>query len=402
MLIAKPPSAAPVVYISTYPPRRCGIATYTAHLAAAVSATGTLGPGLVVALEADGHRHAYPQPVIEVLPSHDLPAYLRVADRINRLGAALVSLQHEYGIFGGEAGEYVLSLLRRLHMPVVATLHTVLARPDPPYRRVMEEIAAQAVELVVISRAARDILQQVYGVNPRRITVIPHGAPQPDPQRRRAVRRQLGLQGKIVLCTFGLLSRGKGIEYVLEALPEVVASFPQVVYLVVGQTHPVVRSKEGESYRHELMAMVERLHLEGHVQFVDRYLSESELIDYLLATDIYITPYPGDQQVSSGTLAYAVGMGKVVVSTPYPYARELLGDGTGVLVPYRDSRAIARALGALAASPEVRRELARRAALRGAGMGWHQVGKAYARLFTRVIADAGTSSVAAARPVSPA
>lgn len=394
--------AAPIVYISTYPPRRCGIATYTAHLAAAVSATRMLGPALVVALDEDRHAHTYPPTVVEVVPSRELPAYLRAADRINRLGAALVSLQHEYGIFGGEAGEYVVSLLRRLQVPVVATLHTVLARPDPPYRRVMEQIVASARELVVISQVARDTLQEVYGVSPRRVTVIPHGAPQPDAHRRRAVRRQLGLQGKVVLCTFGLLSRGKGIEYVLEALPQVVTSFPQIVYLVVGQTHPVVRRQEGESYRQELLALVERLGLDGHVRFVDRYVSEGELIDYLLAADIYITPYPGDQQVSSGTLAYALGMGKVVVSTPYPYARELLAGGVGVLVPFRDSRAIARALRALAASPEIRRQLANRAALRGAGMGWPQVGKAYARLFSKVIQDAGTSRAAAARPVSPA
>ena len=275
-----------------------------------------------------------------------------------------------------------------LRAPLVTTLHTVLSRPDARKLRIVRRLAQRSAVLVVMARRAVDLLEEVYGVPRERIVHIPHGAPLPPPTPRGELRRRLGLEGRVVLCTLGLLNPGKGIEYALQALPDVVAACPEVLYLVLGQTHPVVKRYMGEAYRDHLLELVERLGLQGHVRFVDAYLSQQELVEYLVSSDIYVTPYLGREQITSGTLAYALALGKAIVSTPYIYAEEMLGDGTGILVPFRDAAALASSLRQLIASPSLRALLEGRAAARGGDLSWARVAQQYARLFLET-AEAG-------------
>jgi len=379
---------ADAVYISTYPPRRCGLATFTEHLASAVSAASPGSASWVVALDEPGMRYKYSAAVQAVIRQDVTTDYLSAAELLNGC-SRVVSLQHEFGIFGGKAGENVLLLLSRLRVPVVTTLHTILTRPEPEYDRVLREVCRLSRALVVMTHAGKRLLQDKCGVPPAKVQVIPHGTPRPVPGQRVRARKTLGLSGHFVLCTLGLLSRGKGIEYVLQALPAVIPRVPRLLYLVVGQTHPQVLRREGEGYRQSLLDLAEKLGISEHVRFVDRYLTESELIQYLLASDVYLTPYLSDQQICSGTLSYAVGMAKPIISTPYAHALELLANGTGVLVPFRDAGALSSAVLRLAHSPAIRRRLATLADTIGNAMSWPRVGHSYAHLFRSLAGSAG-------------
>ena len=315
-------------------PRHCGIATFTTHLTAALVEQLPGVDGFVVAMNDAGRHHAYPSRVRFEIGEGDLSSYRRAADFLNVNQVDVLSVQHEYGIFGGKAGAHVLELLRDLRMPIVTTLHTILSEPNPSQRTVLEELARLSERLIVMSESGAELLKRVHGIPADQIDLIPHGIPQVPIDS--GSKPRLGLEGKTVILTFGLLSSDKGIEYVVDALPEILAAHPETVYVVLGATHPHIVEREGETYRLMLETRARHLGVDGSMIFHNRFVSQTDLTEFLSAADIYITPYLNPEQITSGTLAYAVGAGKAVISTPYIYARELLADGRGVLVPWRD------------------------------------------------------------------
>jgi glycosyltransferase involved in cell wall biosynthesis len=364
-------------------PRHCGIATFTTHLAAALAESSTDLDCFVVAVNEPGKHHAYPANVRFEIAEAELAAYRRAADYINVNGVDVVSVQHEFGIFGGKAGGHVLGLLRELRMPIVTTLHTILSAPSPRQRAVIDELAQLSQRLVVMTARSAAVLASVYGVAPDRIDVIPHGIPQLPASGDS--KRRLGVEGRTVLMTFGLLSPDKGIEYVIEALPAIVAAHPDVLYIILGATHPHVKEQHGEAYRIVLETRARQLGLEQHVIFHDRFVSQEELNQFLSATDIYLTPYLNPEQSTSGTLAYALGSGRAVISTPYDYARELLADDRGLLVPWRDPGAISRAVSELLGDDRRLASLRARAAAHGRSMLWPAVAQQYRACFERAV-----------------
>src|SRR5688572_82726 len=366
-------------------PRHCGIATFTTHLAEALVNELPHADGFVLAMNDAGRRHAYPSRVRFEIAESDLGSYRRAADFLNVKQVDVLSVQHEYGIFGGMAGAHVLTLLRELRVPIVTTLHTVLSAPNPAQRAVIEELARLSNHLVVMSKSGAELLRSVHGISNDQIDLIPHGIPHVPVDSQSKDR--LGVSGKTVILTFGLLSRDKGIEHVIDALPAILAVHPETIYIVLGATHPHVIEHEGESYRLMLESRAEHLGVADSVVFHNRFVSQDELTEFLSATDIYITPYLQPEQITSGTLAYAVGAGKAVVSTPYIYARELLDEGRGILVPWRDSNAIARELIDLIADHPRRDAMCAQAAAYGVGMTWPAVGARYAESLSRAMTD---------------
>ncbi|MGE3845031.1 MAG: glycosyltransferase family 4 protein [Vicinamibacterales bacterium] len=365
-------------------PRHCGIATFTTHLTDALIDHLPGVDGFVVAMNDAARRHVYPSRVRFEIAEGDLSAYRRAADFLNVNQVDVLSVQHEYGIFGGKAGSHLLELLRAVRMPIVTTLHTILSEPNSSQRTVIEELARLSERLIVMSEAGADLLKQVHGIRADRIDLIPHGIPRVPVDA--GSKERLGLEGKTVILTFGLLSPDKGIEYVVDALPQIIAAHPETVYVVLGATHPHVVEREGEAYRLMLETRGRHLGVDGSMVFHNRFVSQAELTEFLSAADIYITPYLNDQQITSGTLAYAVGAGKAVISTPYIYARELLADGRGVLVPWRDSNAIAREVVALGHDTDRYRTMCVRAAEHGRKMTWPAVARGYVESFARALA----------------
>ena len=366
-------------------PRHCGIATFTTHLTDALVEQLPDADGFVVAMNDAGRRHAYPSRVRFEIGEGDLSSYRRAADFLNVNQVDVLSVQHEYGIFGGKAGAHLLELLRDLRMPIVTTLHTILSEPSPSQRGVLEEIARLSERLVVMSESGAELLRRVHGIPADQIDLIPHGIPQVPVDD--GSKQRLGLDGKTVILTFGLLSPDKGIEYVVDALPEILAAHPDTVYVVLGATHPHVVERDGEAYRLMLEARARHLGVGGSMIFHNRFVSQAELTEFLSAADIYITPYLNAEQITSGTLAYAVGAGKAVISTPYIYARELLADGRGVLVPWKDSNAIAREVVGLGRDPARYRTMRARAAAHGRDMTWPAVARRYVDTFSRALAN---------------
>ncbi|MBC7216836.1 MAG: glycosyltransferase [Candidatus Caldatribacterium sp.] len=372
-----------VVYFSTYPPTECGLATFTRDLALSV-ASQSLVPPSVIAIEQGGEETSkWPSEVVFVVRKNQELDYVKAAKIANDI-ADIVSVQHEFGIFGGEEGEFVLTFLKTLKKKAVVTLHTILPKPDPKKQAIIQEMSQYVASFVCMNSLAIPILEQVYGIPAYKITYIPHGAPSEIPKDRERIRKELGLSEHIVLATFGLLGPGKGIEYAIEALPRVVRRFPKTIYLILGETHPKERERRGEAYRTFLEERVHELGLEDHVRFVNRYLSLEELADYLAATDIYITPYLNPEQITSGTLTYALHFGKVVISTPYLSAQEALQNGRGILVPFRNAKAIEEALLDLLGNPRRMETLQREVENLGDFYSWARVGKEYASLFAQL------------------
>jgi glycosyltransferase involved in cell wall biosynthesis len=370
-----------IAMLGSHVPRQCGIATFTADLSESVAAEFSDLDCFVLAMNDGGRRHAYPPRVRFEIAENDALSYRRAADFLNVNAVDVVCVQHEYGIFGGRAGSHVLALLRELRMPIVTTLHTILGAPAPVQRGVMDEIVALSERVVVMSAHGATLLRDVYGVPGHKIDLIPHGIP--DVPSATRSKDQLGVEGKFVILTFGLLSPDKGIEHVIDALPAILARYPDTVYLVLGATHPHVKERQGETYRLGLELRAQRLGVDSSIIFHDRFVSLGELVEFLSAADVYVTPYLNPEQITSGTLAYAVGAGKAVISTPYLYARELLGDGSGILVPWRDPEAIAREVIDLRGDDAKREALCERAAARGRGMRWPAVARRYMESFER-------------------
>ncbi|MEX1269571.1 MAG: glycosyltransferase family 4 protein [Balneolaceae bacterium] len=327
--------------IGNYLPRKCGIATFTTDLVESLSSEACNSNCWAVAMNDKQDGYSYPDKVRYEITQDSISDYRMAAEFLNINKPDVVCLQHEYGIFGGPAGSHVLELLSKINIPVVTTLHTVLTKPSNEHTQVMTNLAEVSDRMVVMSRRAADILNAVYDIPRKKINYIPHGIPDIPFIDPNYSKDQFDVLGKNVLMTFGLLSRNKGIEYVLKALPSVVEKFPDLVYMVLGATHPHVLKEEGENYRESLQNLVEELGLTGHVEFHNRFVTKEELCQFLEAADLYITPYVEEAQITSGTLAYALGTGKAVISTPYWYAKEMLSDNKGILVPFRDSDAMA-------------------------------------------------------------
>lgn len=362
-----------IALLGNHLPRQCGIATFTTDLSAAMAEEFPSIDCFVVAMNDAAPRRGYPPAVRFEIEENDIASYRRAVDYLNVSTVDAVSLQHEYGIFGGRAGSLVLPLLSELRMPIVTTLHTVLADPDPAQRGVMDEIVRLSERLVVMSEHSAALLQQVHRVDPGKIDLIPHGIP--EAMFAIGNKDRIGVEGKSVLLTFGLLSPDKGIEYVVDALPAILEAYPETVYIVLGATHPHVLEQSQETYRLMLESRAQRLGVDDSMIFHNRFVSQGELGEFLSAADIYITPYLKPEQSTSGTLAYAVGAGKAVISTPYRYASELLADGRGILVPWRDSQAIAREVIGLLSDQGRSTEMRRKASAYGREMAWSAVAR---------------------------
>lgn len=394
-----------ITFISTYPPRRCGIATFTQDLLAALNEF--FGDVLsadaqrylqVVAMHRGPEPLNYPPEVRFEVRDHREGDYLDAAEFINLSPIDVVSLQHEYGIFGGDEGSYVLKFLEHVRKPVATTLHTVLHEPSPSQREVLQEIATRSTLLIAQTRRSAEMLREIYGVPEEKIVVIYHGAPDVPFLDPVYYKESFGAEGKPLILTFGLLSPNKGIEYAIEAMAEVAREFPEALYFVVGETHPEVRRHYGESYRLSLEERVKRLGLEENVVFHNRYVSPEELIRFLVAADIFLAPYLVREQAVSGTITYALATGKAIVSTPSWYAEEMLAEGRGILVPFRDSGAIARALLELLRD-DVKRDRLRKSAYEfGRKLVWREVAGKYAEAFEQAVVRHGRERKRLLRP----
>ncbi|MBN8808154.1 MAG: glycosyltransferase family 4 protein [Sphingomonas sp.] len=370
------PRTRHIALIGNFLPRQCGIATYTTDTYYALT---DRFPGMQVDVYAMNDRpqgYDYPPQVTGTIAQDDRMAYLAAARDIEKSGAQAIWLQHEYGIFGGPAGEHILALLDRVSVPVIVTLHTVLETPNDDQRRVMDGLLKRAAKVVVMAEIGREILVRVYGANPKSILMIAHGVPERELVDPDSMKARFGWQGRKVLLTFGLLAPNKGIESVIAAMPDVVATNPNALYVVLGATHPNLVAHEGEAYRGRLKALAYDKGVAEHVRFIDGFVETEELLDYLQAADLYVTPYTNPAQITSGTLSYAVGVGKAVVSTPYVHATEILADDHGVLVGFGDVEAFAREISRLLGDDAARRSLMERAYARGRTMIWPRLAEA--------------------------
>src|SRR5881396_1039378 len=384
---SKPSLPSRIAVVGNYLPRQCGIATFTTDLCEAISTEYGSARLFAVPVNDTQSGYSYPARVRLALQQEDLSSYEQAADFLNFTNFDLVCLQHEYGIFGGPAGSHILSLLRRLKMPVITTLHTVLREPNPDQRLVMEEIAAISDRLIVMSQLSSQFLQEIFKVPGSKIDMVPHGVPDLPFLDPNFYKDRFAVEGKAVLLTFGLLSPNKGIENVIQALPQILAKHKNVVYIVAGATHPHILRREGDRYRSYLQALAKEVGVESNVIFHNRFVSPEEMVAFIGAADIYITPYRHEAQVVSGTLAYALGAGKAIISTPYWHAIELLDDRRGALVSFQDSDAIARKAVELLDTPAIRHAMRKRAYIYARDMVWKSVAQGYMASFEQARAE---------------
>lgn len=375
-----------VAYVATYPPAECGIATFTRDLVTAIQKFTPFSERYVIAINEEGHILRYdPRYVKYTISKQDKASYQAAADFINSRPIDVLSVQHEFGIFGGSEGEYLIDFLAAIQKPIVTTLHTVVLKPWGTMRASVDAIFRYSDVVVAMLETAREIYAEVYGVDTSKMCIIPHGVPNVPRVPTEVAKKKLGLEGKLVISTFGLVSRGKGLEYAIQAMPAVVERFPNALYLILGETHPNVRRYEGEVYRNELDELVHKLGMRPYVRFDNRYLTQEELIDYLSATDVYVTPYINPDQIVSGTLAYAIGCGKAIVSTPYLYARSALSEGRGLLAEFNNPASIAAAIQQILGNPQLRRQMEERCYRWGRRTTWYNVAIEYLNLFHQLI-----------------
>ena len=375
------PEIKKIAFVGDYLPRKCGIATFTHDLRDAVATKYPQIESFVAPVNDIEGGYEYPDEVRFEFAENDLDSYRRTAAYLNFSNADVVCLQHEYGIYGGPAGSFILALLRDLRLPVVTTLHTVLETPDADQRRVMIDLASLSARLIVMSERGRRMLKQIYGVDDGKIDVIQHGIPDMPFVDSSFFKDQFGVEGKNVLLTFGLLSPNKGIENMLRAMPEIIKRYPNLVYIILGATHPNLVREHGEAYRLSLERLAQDLGIKGHISFYNRFVDLEQLKVFLGVCDIYITPYLNAAQATSGTLAYAFGSGKAVISTPYWHAEELLAEGRGMLVPFGDSKAMAGAVISLLGDDKRRNKMRKQAYLLGREMTWEKTAEHYMHSF---------------------
>src|SRR5450759_2412073 len=370
-----------IAFVGDHSPRKCGIATFTSDLLAAVACAHPQSQCIAVSVNDIQGGYEYPEVVRFEIEEQDLSSYLRAANFLNISNVDIVCLQHEFGIFGGLAGGHILALLRELRMPVVTTLHTVLREPKADQRRVMEGLISLSTRLVVMAERGRQMLQGIYQAPPGKIDLIPHGIPDVGFVDPAYFKDQFGVEGRVVLLTFGLLSPNKGIEYALNALAHILVEFPEVVYIVLGATHPNELREHGEAYRLILEILAKKNKVDKNVIFYNQFVDLEHLKEFIGAADLYITPYLNEAQITSGTLAYAFGAGKAVISTPYWHAAELLGEERGVLVPFADAKAIAREVNSLLRDPMRRNAMRKNAYKLGREMLWNNTARLYMNSF---------------------
>ncbi|MBP8707892.1 MAG: glycosyltransferase family 4 protein [Caldisericia bacterium] len=368
--------------VSTYPPRKCGIATFTSDLFEGMKSVSV--KPLILAMIRDKEEGEYTEEVILKVREEELDDYINAAEAINNSSIDIVNIQHEFGIFGGEYGSYILEFAKRLEKPIVTTLHTVLSKPDSNQVEIIRNLTKISKKTVVMTKAAIDILYSSYGVRKERITVINHGVPKLSIYKRPYLKRIYGYKGKRIICTFGLISEGKGLEYAISGFAKVAPMYPDTIYIIMGETHPVVKKHYGEVYREKLSNLIHSLSLDDRVFLINRFLDQEELMNYLEMTDIFITPYIGYEQISSGALTFAVGAGKAIISTPYIYAVDLLSNNNGVLCKFRDDASIAEALDYILSSYDRQREFERRTRAIGETMQWDNIAKQYLNLFDEI------------------
>jgi glycosyltransferase involved in cell wall biosynthesis len=372
-----------IAFVGNSLPRRCGIATFTSDLHKAVAASRNSIESAIVAMTDHDRTYAYPADVLLQVHDDKPVDYARAAATLNAGKYQIACLQHEFGIFGGDAGGHVIRLLSKLDMPIVTTLHTVLAEPKPVQREVLEHIVDLSSRVVVMAQHARELLRRVYGVSAEKIEVIPHGVPDSVFSEPDASKAQLGFGNRSVILTFGLLSPNKGIEVMIDAMPAILRSRPDAIYVVLGATHPNLVHREGEAYRERLVARAHALQLEGHVVFLNQFVDQRTLLEFISMCDVYVTPYLNEAQMTSGTLAYSFGMGKAVVSTPYWHARELLAEGRGVLVPFGDAEAIGAEIAQLLIDDPRRNAMRQVAYASSRSMTWERTAERYLECFEK-------------------
>ena len=388
-----------IAFVGNYSPRICGIATFTTDLCETTAKQlGRRSHVFAVAVNDTDQGYAYPRRVEFTIQKNQQSDYYEAANFVNASNADAVCVQHEYGIYGGWDGVYILSLISSLSVPVVVVLHTVLKTPTPNQKKIIQEMAQRASQLVVMSELAVTLLQEVYSVPTEKIMRLYHGTPDFTALDNSRYKKRFQVERKQTLLTFGLLSPNKGIETAIKALPELVREFPELIYVVLGKTHPNVRKEYGEKYRTGLVALVDKLGLQEHVIFDDRFVSLEELCAWLMAADIYITPYLNEAQIVSGTLSYAVGAGTAIISTPYWYAKELLAEGRGLLMDFADSAALATTLRGLLADKSRLKALRAKTYKFGRQMRWEIVTEKYLELFRRTAAVAAKRSMALKTP----
>ena len=387
------PNTRNIAFLGDYVPRRCGIATFTADICEAVAAEFPQTQCIVGSVNDRPEGYDYPERVRFELDERELDSYRRAADFLNINNVEIVSVQHEFGIYGGAAGSHLLAFLREVRKPVVTTLHTVLAEPNADQRAVMLELDRYSNRFIVMAERGQRMLETIYGVDPEKIDLIPHGVIDMPFIDSNFYKDVFGVEGKTVLLTFGLLSPNKGIEYVIDALPAILERHPNIVYLVLGATHPHLLAHEGEAYRRRLERLAVERGVSGQVIFHDRFVTIDELKEFIGAADIYITPYLNEAQVTSGTLAYTYGSGKAIISTPYWHAQELLAGERGVLVPFRDSQAIAEGVNHFLSNPTLMTAMRKRAWKAGREMIWPVVARRYMESFERARAGLSVPSI---------
>jgi len=372
-----------IAFLSTYPPRECGIATFTQDLFLQMSDSHTMRQSSIIAVSNGSLR--YDNKVHMELMQNDRSSYSTTADKLNKSDIDLLVIEHEFGIYGGECGAYLLDFIDKLSIPFVATLHTVLPEPNAMQRYILKTLGQKSKKIITMAKNTVEILKSVYSIDPSKIAVINHGVPFMRMESREILKKQSKLEDRFIISTFGLLGPGKGMEYGVEAIAKVAKDHKEVLYFILGQTHPTIIKESGENYRSMLEAMVEKLGIKDNVRFVNKYMTKAEIIHYLILSDVYLTPYLNKDQAVSGTLAYAVGYGRVVVSTPYSYAKEMLAEGRGLLAEFKDSESIAGCIEYILNNPEKQRKMEQKTLEIGKSMMWENVGAEYRNLFIDII-----------------
>jgi glycosyltransferase involved in cell wall biosynthesis len=368
-----------VAFLGTSLPRECGLATFTQDLINELKQINDFNAPRVIAVD-NNRSYAYGKQVMMHFDQNSRPEYMRVALELNRSDLDLLIIQHEFGIYGGESGEFLLDLVERLQIPFVVIFHTILSAPSAKQLSIIKRLAELSLRAITMSQSTVPDLLKLYGVAADKVRMIHHGVPALALESREELKKQYGCANRKIISTFGFLSPGKGIEYAIKAMSGVVAKHPDAIYMIWGKTHPVVKQEAGEVYRQTLVDLVSKLNLENNIRFFNKLLTQEEIVQSLVLSDIYVTPYLGKDQAVSGTLAFAVGYGRVIVSTPYRYAKEMLADGRGLLADFRDAASLETCMLDILDHPERQKEMEHQTHLLGRTMMWNQIAKQYAAL----------------------